>query len=51
MQIPDELAVAADYGLIVLKNAPAQAIGFSQFLLSEDGQDVLASYGFTPVTK
>lgn len=51
MQIPKELGVAADYGLIVLNDAPPQAVDFAQYLLSNEGQSVLASYGFTPVIK
>jgi ABC-type molybdate transport system substrate-binding protein len=43
--IPEELSVGADYGLVVL-NAGQEAQAFAEFILSEDGQAVLASYGF-----
>jgi molybdate transport system substrate-binding protein len=44
--LPDELAVGADYGLIVRKEAPAEAWRLALFILAPEGQDVLADYGF-----
>jgi molybdate transport system substrate-binding protein len=41
-----ELAVGADYGLTVLKSAPAEAYQFAMFILSPDGQGILAKAGF-----
>jgi ABC-type molybdate transport system substrate-binding protein len=44
--LADELAVAADYGLTVLTRASPQAYQFAMFILSVDGQRVLARHGF-----
>jgi molybdate transport system substrate-binding protein len=44
--LPDELAVGADYGLTVLTRASPQAYQFAMFILSVDGQRVLARHGF-----
>ena len=46
VQIPPELNVGADYGMIVLKAAPAAADKLAAFIRSEDGQAVLVGYGF-----
>jgi molybdate transport system substrate-binding protein len=45
--LPDELAVGADYGLAVLAGASPQAYQFAMFILSTDGQRILAKHGFT----
>ena len=42
------LAVGADYGLTVIKGAPAAAEQFSRFILSPAGQNILIGYGFAP---
>jgi molybdenum ABC transporter molybdate-binding protein len=44
--LPDSLAIAADYGLTVLNEAPPAAQAFAQFILSPDGQKILVSHGF-----
>ena len=44
--LPDELAVGADYGLTVLDGASPQAYQFAMFILSVDGQRILAKHGF-----
>jgi molybdate transport system substrate-binding protein len=44
--LPDELAVGADYGLTVLNGASPQAYQFAMFILSVDGQRILAKHGF-----
>lgn len=44
--LPPELAVGADYGLTVLKGAPAEAYQFALFVLSPGGQGILAKAGF-----
>ena len=44
--LPDELAVGADYGLTVLAGASPQAYQFAMFILSTDGQRILAKHGF-----
>lgn len=46
VHIPRELNVAADYGLIVLKDAPAPASSLAQFILGDEGQAILVKHGF-----
>lgn len=46
VQVPDELSVGANYGLTVLKGAPAEATKLADFILSPDGQKILGGYGF-----
>ena len=46
VSIPNEINVEADYGLVVLKNAPAEAQALADDILSEKGQKVLLDYGF-----
>jgi molybdate transport system substrate-binding protein len=46
VQIASELAVGADYGLIVLDGAPVEAWHLAMFILGVEGQKILASYGF-----
>lgn len=48
--IPANLSVGADYGLIVLNNAPEGAQAFADYILSPQGQAVLESFGFDTVT-
>jgi ABC-type molybdate transport system substrate-binding protein len=45
--IPEALGVGADYGLVVLSQRP-EAEALADFILSADGQAILASYGFRP---
>jgi molybdate transport system substrate-binding protein len=45
--LPKELATGADYGLTILKSAhAARASAFALFILSGDGQKILAHHGF-----
>jgi ABC-type molybdate transport system substrate-binding protein len=44
--LPEELAVGADYGLTVINGSPPEAYRFAMFILSGDGQRILARYGF-----
>jgi ABC-type molybdate transport system substrate-binding protein len=44
--IPPALAVGADYGITVLKGAPADAAKFVAFVLSPEGRRIIASHGF-----
>jgi molybdenum ABC transporter molybdate-binding protein len=44
--LPDELAVGADYGLTVMRTASTDAWRLAFFILSNDGQRILASHGF-----
>jgi ABC-type molybdate transport system substrate-binding protein len=46
VQIPPELNVGADYGLVVLKDAPAAAGELARFVLGKEGQAILVKYGF-----
>jgi molybdate transport system substrate-binding protein len=46
VQLPPELAVAADYGMAVMTGAPAEAYRFAMFILSAEGQRALAAHGF-----
>jgi molybdate transport system substrate-binding protein len=46
VQLPDALAIGADYGLTVTTGAPAAAYRFAMFILS-DGQRILAQHGFS----
>jgi molybdate transport system substrate-binding protein len=48
VQIPPELNVAADYGMIVLKDAPMPAILLAHFILGQEGQSILVKHGFGP---
>ena len=44
--LPEALAVGADYGLTVMSDASPEAYRFAMFILSEEGQRILASHGF-----
>jgi len=46
VQVPAELSVGADYGMIVLKDAPASAAALAAFILGDAGQAILAKHGF-----
>jgi len=46
VMLPEALAVGAEYGLAVMKGAPAGAQAFAQYILSEQGQTILARHGF-----
>jgi len=45
--LPDSLAVAADYGMTVMADAPSGAYRFAMFILSAAGQRILAKHGFS----
>jgi molybdenum ABC transporter molybdate-binding protein len=49
--LPDALAVSADYGLTVMDGAPAAARAFAAFIMSADGQAILARHGFASPTQ
>lgn len=49
VQVPPELSVGADYGLIVLDGAPVEAWRLAFYILSPAGQTVLARYGFEAI--
>jgi molybdenum ABC transporter molybdate-binding protein len=48
VQLPAQLAVGADYGLTVLNGAVPAAKGFADYIVSAEGQGILARYGFAP---
>jgi ABC-type molybdate transport system substrate-binding protein len=50
VQLPGELAVAADYGLAVIAGASAEAYRYAMFILSAEGQRILAAHGFAAPT-
>jgi molybdate transport system substrate-binding protein len=49
VDIPTDLNVVAEYPLVVTKDAPNAEAGqvFVDFVVGEEGQSILASYGFT----
>ncbi|HEY7648002.1 MAG TPA: molybdate ABC transporter substrate-binding protein [Methylomirabilota bacterium] len=50
--LPPPLAVGADYGLTVLTTAqPDKALKLAMFILSPEGQEILARHGFTAPTR
>lgn len=51
VDLPPYLAVGADYGLLVLKDANSAAAPLAEFILSPEGQAILSSYGFQPPKK
>lgn len=46
--LPDDVNVAADYGVTLLAGASEQARGLVDLLLGDEGQAVLAAQGFAP---
>ena len=48
--LPDALVVGADYGLTVVANASPAAYRLAMFILSSDGQRILAKHGFATPT-
>jgi molybdate transport system substrate-binding protein len=51
IEIPQELSVGPEYGLALLKDASPSAAAFSFFVLSTQGQETLARFGFKPVAR
>ena len=49
LELPEALAVAADYGLAVLADARPQAAALARYILSPDGQTILARHGFATI--
>ena len=48
VNLPDNLAVGADYGLTVLSSSSSAAKQFANFIMSSEGQAILMKHGFTP---
>jgi molybdate transport system substrate-binding protein len=49
VQLPDALAVGADYGMTVMRGASEGAERFARFVLSAPAQAILVKHGFAPV--
>jgi molybdenum ABC transporter molybdate-binding protein len=47
--VPPEIAAGPEYGLAILKGADPRAPDLALFLLSPDGQQIFARFGFAPV--
>ena len=47
--VPDALQVGPEYGLTILKGAQPGAVDLALYILSPDGQALLAKHGFAPV--
>ena len=50
LRLPEEIAVGADYGLTVMRDAPQGAYRLALFILSPEGQAILAAHGFAAPT-
>ena len=48
IELPGNLSVGAAYGLMVIGGAPPAAQRFANFIVSPDGEAILAGYGFAP---
>ena len=48
VNLPDNLAVGADYGLTVTSDSSPTALQFANFIMSPEGQAILMKHGFTP---
>jgi molybdenum ABC transporter molybdate-binding protein len=46
VEIPPPLGVGAEYGMVVLKDAPMSATLLARYILDEDGQSILVKHGF-----
>ena len=51
VELPDNLAVGADYGLTVIAGASSAAQSFAEFIVSPAGQKILTGHGFAPGQK
>ena len=49
-EVPAVIATGPEYGLAVLKGADPHTPGLALFMLSPEGQQIFAHYGFAPVT-
>jgi molybdate transport system substrate-binding protein len=52
IEIPDQVNVTADYPMAVVEDAanPSGAQAFIDYVLSPDGQEILKTHGFIPVS-
>ena len=51
VEVPEELAVSASYGLTVMRDARLHAAQFAEFVLSREGQEILGRHGFAPASR
>jgi molybdenum ABC transporter molybdate-binding protein len=49
VQLPETLSVTATYGMALMRGAQPAASGLADFLLSGEGQKILAGHGFAPL--
>ena len=49
VELPETLAVGADYGMTVMNGAREPAQRLAQFILSDAGQKILTKHGFAAV--
>ena len=49
VEVPKEIAAGPEYGLAILKGADPRAEDLALFMLSPEGQQVFAQFGFAPV--
>jgi molybdate transport system substrate-binding protein len=49
VEVPKEIAAGPEYGLAVLKDANPRAEDLALFMLSPEGQQIFAQFGFAPV--
>jgi ABC-type molybdate transport system substrate-binding protein len=49
IKINEALSIGADYGLIVRKGASTEASQLAEYILSPEGQKILAGYGFETI--
>ena len=47
--IPQEIAAGPEYGLAILKGAAPRAEDLALYMLSPEGQQIFAQFGFAPV--
>jgi molybdate transport system substrate-binding protein len=47
--VPRDIATGPEYGLAVLKGADPRASDLALFMISPEGQQILAGYGFAPM--
>ncbi|MDB5807279.1 MAG: molybdenum transporter, periplasmic molybdate-binding protein [Betaproteobacteria bacterium] len=47
--LPDDLSVTATYGMVVMRGAASPTAGLADFVLSGEGQKLLAAQGFAPL--
>ncbi|MBH8551691.1 molybdate ABC transporter substrate-binding protein [Nostocaceae cyanobacterium CENA357] len=50
LELPDYLATKANYGLTILKDADPDGEKLAAYILSSEGQEILAKYGFSAPT-